>query len=252
MCLIIEEQKTFENKNHLTQMVEPPQTSCLIFEFSKYDYLVFDCDGVILDSNRIKSLAFANSLPNEPYELVKSFVEYHKQHGGVSRYEKFKYYFENIKDSNIPEIEIQEALDLFAKIVHKAMLKCEFVPGALNFIKKANDYGIPIFVVSGSDENELNEIFSIRCIINLFRIVYGSPLNKNQNMEKVIKTIGTKKKGAFFGDSKYDYTTSEKYGLDFVFVREYSEWNSGPELKNIVNYINNFNDIILKDSVQIN
>jgi phosphoglycolate phosphatase-like HAD superfamily hydrolase len=223
----------------------------LQFDFSKYDYLVFDCDGVILDSNRIKSQAFVDSLPNEPYDRVLSFVKYHKKHGGVSRYEKFKFYFENLKDSKIPEIEIQEALDLFAEIVHKAMLKCEFVPGALNFIKKAKDYGIPIFVVSGSDENELNEIFSMRCIKNLFRKVYGSPLNKNQNMEKVIKIIGTKKKGAFFGDSKYDYTTSEKYGLDFVFIREFSEWNSGPELKNIVNYINNFNYIILKNSVQI-
>ena len=220
---------------------------CLKFDFSKYDYLILDCDGVILDSNRIKSQAFADSLPYEPYDRVEGFVKYHKKHGGVSRYEKFKYYFENLKDSKISEIEIQKALDLFAKIIHKAMLKCEFVPGALNFIKKAKDYGIPIFVVSGSDENELNEIFSIRCIINLFRKVYGSPLNKNENMEKVIQIMGAKKKGVFFGDSNYDYTTSVKYELDFVFVKEFSEWNSGSDLKKIVNYINNINDINLKN-----
>jgi len=63
-----------------------------MLDLLKYDYLIFDCDGVILDSNRLKSQAFADALLDEPPERIKAFVRYHKQHGGISRYEKFRYF----------------------------------------------------------------------------------------------------------------------------------------------------------------
>ena len=66
-----------------------------MFDFSIYDYLIFDCDGVILDSNRLKSKAFAYALPGEPIQLVQAFVDYHQKRGGISRYEKFSHYFKN-------------------------------------------------------------------------------------------------------------------------------------------------------------
>ena len=49
--------------------------------------LVFDCDGVILDSVPVKTRAFARLA--EPYgeEARDRFVMYHTVHGGVSRYQ---------------------------------------------------------------------------------------------------------------------------------------------------------------------
>ena len=40
--------------------------------FNQYDFAVFDCDGVILDSNEIKTQAFRESLPGQPDELVEA------------------------------------------------------------------------------------------------------------------------------------------------------------------------------------
>ena len=65
-------------------------------ELSKYSTIIFDCDGVILNSNDIKTNAF--------YEIAKVYghlpalelKNYHKINGGVSRYEKFNYLFTNI------------------------------------------------------------------------------------------------------------------------------------------------------------
>ena len=53
-----------------------------MLDISKYDYAIFDCDGVILNSNKIKSNAFAQSLNGESNDLVANFIEYHKQNGG--------------------------------------------------------------------------------------------------------------------------------------------------------------------------
>ena len=210
-----------------------------MFDYSRYDYMIFDCDGVILDSNRLKSRAYANALPGEPTKLVHAFVDYHKKNGGISRYEKFHYYFNEMKNSPNAEKETHVALGRFSTIVKKCLLECNYVPGVLEFIHQVNSLGIPIFVVSGSDEKELIDIFRQRGILDLFERVYGSPVNKNDNTAKVLKRVGLQKKGSFFGDSKSDYAAASKYALDFVFVSGLSEWCEGSQYSE--NIILNFN-----------
>ncbi len=60
------------------------------FELSRYRTFIFDCDGVLIDSNRVKSNAFfaAGLLYGE--EAAHRLVEYHRSSGGVSRYKKFE------------------------------------------------------------------------------------------------------------------------------------------------------------------
>ena len=65
-----------------------------------YDYFIFDCDGVIINSNQIKNETFKEVLKNENVDLVSDFIKYHQDNGGVSRYEKFLYYYKNIKAIN--------------------------------------------------------------------------------------------------------------------------------------------------------
>ena len=204
-----------------------------MINMEKYDFLIFDCDGVILDSNLLKSRAFAESLLDEPPELVKSFVDYHKQHGGISRYEKFKYYFTDILNYPDAENKINEALFRFARIVKKGLLECDYVPGIYDFLIQQASSGMPMFIVSGSDEKELQEVFLRRGIMKYFKKVYGSPTNKIENAAKVIQEIVIPKKGCFFGDSKSDYQAAKKFGLDFVYVSHFSEWEEGRQISNI-------------------
>jgi phosphoglycolate phosphatase-like HAD superfamily hydrolase len=214
-----------------------------MFDLSKYDYLIFDCDGVIFNSNYLKSKAFADALPSEPYELVNSFVDYHQKHGGISRYEKFRYYFREMKKSPDVEKESRNAIIRFATIVKKGLIECDYVPGVLEFVKEANSLGIPLFVVSGSDEKELIDVFRQRGILNLFEKTYGSPVNKEDNTAKVVKKISDRSRGCFFGDSKSDYVAASKYGLDFVFVSGLSEWEENNKSNHSNETIKNFLEI---------
>jgi len=198
-----------------------------MINFEKYSFIIFDCDGVILDSNKLKSEAFAEALINEPPDLVLELVEYHKKNGGISRYEKFRYYFEEIKKTIINQQDLKLVLNKFSLIVREGIIKCSYIPGVLEFINKAARKEVSMFVVSGSDETELNEELFRRGIIHLFKAVYGSPVNKINNTEKVIMKMGTKNKGIFFGDSKSDFFASKKFGLDFAFVKGVSEWKDG-------------------------
>ena len=129
-----------------------------------------------------------------------------------------------MKTSPNPEEETRAALDRFASIVFKGLLECNYVPGVLEFLQQAKAKELRLFVVSGSDEKELKEVFRQRGTLNIFEQVFGSPVNKNNNTGKVIERIGAQNKGCFFGDSRSDYDASLKYGLDFVLVKGFSEW----------------------------
>ena len=48
-------------------------------EFRKYNTLIFDCDGVILNSNEIKTDSFRKILKGYNQEAVEDFLNYHKK-----------------------------------------------------------------------------------------------------------------------------------------------------------------------------
>ena len=211
----------------------------------KYDIFIFDCDGVILDSNKLKSNAFSEALPDEPSDLVAEFVAYHKENGGISRYEKFRYYFEGMKKQVEAEAKIDKALNNFAAIVNQGLISCNYIPGVLEFIENLFKLNKRMFVVSGSDENELIQVFIKRGINHYFENIYGSPANKEENTSKVVSNMKKPIIGLFFGDSKSDYGAAKKFGMDFIFVKDYSEWENGLEITNHKNTINSFEKILL-------
>ncbi|EAL7445452.1 HAD family hydrolase, partial [Campylobacter coli] len=68
--------------------------------------IIFDFDGVILDSVELKTQAFAELFKEFPKNKVQELVKYHIQNGGISRYHKIQYFFENILCEEISDKEI--------------------------------------------------------------------------------------------------------------------------------------------------
>lgn len=201
-------------------------------DLSKFDVAVFDCDGVILDSNKVKSNAFGAALPNEDESLVRHFVEYHKENGGISRYVKFEHFFKELKGQVSYEQDYRKALQRYAAICRKNLLVCDEVPGVRKLLCKFQDLGVPCFVVSGGDEKEVREILTARELSGYFSDILGSPLRKEDNLNKLDKSQFLTGKGIYFGDAKSDFLAATKYSLDFVFVRGYTEWRDGVSFSN--------------------
>ena len=57
--------------------------------------IVFDFDGVILESVDIKTKAFIKLYENYPPKIKEEVKRYHLKHLGISRYEKI-FHFQNI------------------------------------------------------------------------------------------------------------------------------------------------------------
>ena len=64
-----------------------------------YSTLVFDCDGVVLDSNKVKTEAFYQATLPYGKSAAQAMVDYHVANGGVSRYKKFTYFLQQIVSS---------------------------------------------------------------------------------------------------------------------------------------------------------
>jgi beta-phosphoglucomutase-like phosphatase (HAD superfamily) len=197
-----------------------------------YDVFIFDCDGVILDSNKLKSEAFQRALTSEDKSDVEILIQYHKDNGGISRYEKFNYFYTEICPSLQKDLKVKQALESFAEIVSEEMLSVDLIPGILNFLKKISFLNKKIFVNSGSDETELNDIFRSRNLASYFEKIFGSPSNKIQNIERISHFNKIDDRAIFFGDSISDHNAAKGFGMEFVFISGYSEWkHPDPSIK---------------------
>ena len=214
------------------------------FNLSSYKTIIFDCDGVLLNSNPIKSNAFFESTKKYGLKNASDLLSYHIKNGGISRYEKFSYFFTKILNKKYKDDEMRSLLETFSRKVQDGLLQCEVNP----YLKELKEtYSNSLWaVISGSDEKELNCIFKQRNINRLFELgIYGSPKNKEENFLKLSEK-DIKEPILFVGDSKYDFEVAKKFNLDFIFMQcwsEYKEWKSLQKNENF-NVITNFSELL--------
>lgn len=203
-------------------------------DIKNLDFVIFDCDGVIIDSNKIKTEAFKEVLKKYPNQLVEKLIKYHKHNGGISRKIKFQYFFDNIMKLKNNKNLIKDSLLKFEKIIFQKLLNAKYIKGVLNFIYFLKKNKVKIFIVSGGLEQELQKIFKCRNKKLYFNDILGSPKTKEINVAHLIKKYSLNtKKGLFFGDSRIDYQVAKKFKIDFFFISEKSEWSDFKKLKKL-------------------
>jgi HAD superfamily hydrolase (TIGR01549 family) len=202
--------------------------------------MVFDCDGVILNSNKIKTKAFYNVAKVYGHKPAQALKDYHVQNGGISRYAKFKYFITKILKKPLEETELQQLLDNFAYEVKKALMVCEVAKG-LEELRK-NTKHANWLIVSGGDQGELREVFAERGLDGYFDGgIFGSPDDKNTILAAELKNQNITQPALFLGDSKYDYQVAKTAGLDFIFLTDWTEvkdWRPWVNENNLKNYRN--------------
>ena len=126
--------------------------------------------------------------------------------------------------------ELEESLSIYAENAKKGMLEAEEIKGVIDFIRKIQEKKDNIYVISGSDEKELINIYIERGINNLFKMVLGSPTSKKSHVKDLIQSKKLKYPIVYFGDSVTDYEVAKEYEMDFIFVSSKSEWEDGMEI----------------------
>ena len=92
-----------------------------MLSLNQYKTVFFDCDGVILQSNHIKTKVFREVLESEDKNIVDKFIAYHKKNGGISRYKKFEHFYKFIKDRDFKN-KSTAAVEKYSSLVYNCLL----------------------------------------------------------------------------------------------------------------------------------
>lgn len=197
-------------------------------DLQRYTTLVFDCDGVILDSNKVKRDAFYYAAIPYGEAPARALVDYHTQNGGISRFVKFEKFLCEMVELPVTDAAMQELLDRFELSSKQGLLECAVAPG-LAELKAATSHA-RWMVVSGASQAELHEVFAARGISHFFDAgIFGSPVSKDDILAREIASGNLQQPALFLGDSRYDHVASTRAGLDFVFISGWTEFDGWQE-----------------------
>ncbi|NOU25531.1 MAG: HAD family hydrolase [Methylotenera sp.] len=206
-------------------------------ELEKYKTIVFDCDGVVLDSNIVKTEAYFRTAKNlgATDEQAQSLVDYHVRLGGISRYHKFEYYLSEILHQAVTKEAVQALLNEFSRELEVGLMACEVAEG-LDVLRQATPQA-NWMILSGGDQQEIRELFAKRKLAHFFDGgLFGSPDNKDTVLAREKAKGNLRFPALFIGDSKYDHEAAIRAGLDFVFLSDWTEvgdWESYCQLNKI-------------------
>ena len=181
--------------------------------------IIFDFDGVILDSVSIKTEAFAELYAPYGDDIRHRVVTYHHAHGGISRYEKFTHWERELLNRNPTDADIEQLAQRFSDLVYQKVLAATYVPGALQFLK-THAGQLPLFVCTGTPDPEIQRIVDERSLRPYFREVCGSPTPKADIIRYLLHKYDLNPdRTLFVGDAMTDYEAARSTGLPFVGVR---------------------------------
>ena len=177
--------------------------------------VVFDFDGVLVESTEIKTDAFRSLFSDWP-DFLDSIIQYHLAHQGVSRYDKFRHIYRHILKRPLSPNEEIELGKRFQALVLERVVRAPWVPGALPCLEWCLGRS-PLYLASGTPQEELEMIIHQRAMERYFVAVYGSPRHKVDILKEIVLRLGAEPPAVVFvGDSRTDYESAKAVGVRFV------------------------------------
>lgn len=205
--------------------------------------IIFDFDGVILNSHKVKTDAFYKLFLKHGKTVAMKSKNFHLKNIGKNRYYKFKYIYNNYIKKKLNNNTI-EKLDLsFDQFVSKKISYLKPSKHLIHLLKTKKKYNF--YISTSTPQDKIIDILKKKKILKYFKKIYGSPKKKTDHIRLITKN---KNKTLFIGDSAQDYIAAKKTKIAFL-LKNNSE-NKQFRHKNIktlrINSFKNFDQIISK------
>ena len=180
--------------------------------------VIFDFDGVIVESNHVKTDAFDQIFSKYP-KYTDRMLSFHRKFQSKPRMEKFSHFAGELMGltGEAYEAERQQMGKSFSKLVKEKVINCPEVFGATALLHEFKKK-IPLFVSSHTPEEELREIIRARNLFDFFSGIFGNPPTPKKD---AIKRVLEEKKlhpkeVVFIGDAFTDYEAAVACGLNYI------------------------------------
>ncbi len=206
--------------------------------------VIFDFDGVILESADIKTVAFLELFNHRP-DLQPAILAHHLDNLGVSRYDKFAWIYNELLGRPFTA-DVREQLGRdFSALVLEKVLSCPFVPGAEATLQALLPR-VLLFVASGTPQDELDVIVERRGLRCYFKEVWGSPYKKERIIQDILKRYDLRSRQVIMvGDGSSDYEAAVNTDVHFVArnTPEQADYWQEQEIKYIINDLEGFTEL---------
>jgi len=208
----------------------------------KYKTIIFDFDGVIIDSNHVKDEAFFSIFLDYGEKVASFSRNYHLKNRGISRFDKVEYVIEKFK---LPKEDYNKIINNFSSIVFKGVCNSPFVEGVKEFLDN-NHKAYNFYIISATPSDELLKILDELNIRRFFKKSYGSPNDKKYWLADLIeKNVISRKDSLFIGDAYSDKDAAAKYSIDFCLrLTGNNDHLIDSDTVYSINNFNNFNLLI--------
>lgn len=205
---------------------------------NQYKTIILDCDGVIFDSNSLKLNAFREALSEFDKSVVDNFIEYFQNNFGTSRYNLTKVFITEFLNIKFDENIYNRILNKYGENCKYLYKEAMYTKSLLVFLDKYKNK--KMYIASGSDQEELREVFISRNLNGYFIDIFGSPVKKSVLVNNI---MSINENAVMIGDAKSDMNAAKDNGIDFIFMSKYSTNKEMKQDKNLLS-INNLEDLL--------
>jgi beta-phosphoglucomutase-like phosphatase (HAD superfamily) len=179
------------------------------------DAVVFDFDGVILESAAVKDDAFRALFAGHPAH-IDAIIDLHRRHGGVNRYVKFDMIFRDILRAPLEPQRKAELGRRFEELALERVMAAPMVAGARDVLDGLRGRAA-MAVVSGTPDAELATIIARRGLAHYFVEVHGGSRAKRDVLGDLVRGRNWRPgRMVMLGDAMTDYAAARDNGIPFV------------------------------------
>ncbi|KSV68993.1 hypothetical protein N183_30765 [Sinorhizobium sp. Sb3] len=177
---------------------------------------------------------------------VKSYAE---ANGGMSRYEKFRYFERHVFKRSLSEGRLGELCSQYRAAVEVAVASARFIDGALEAITRLEGL-VAQHVVSAAPEDELEQTLTVRGIRKHFKSIGGAPKTKLDEFRRILSEDRVRPNNVLaIGDSLSEYRAASELKMPFLAIvpagatdRFPDQLFKRPDLVNLVDMLNGLED----------
>jgi len=216
--------------------------------------IIFDFDGVIVDSNPIKRNAYFKIFSHVEGSL-ESIEEAIKENPKKTRYGIVEAILIKLKERNLIEVddldvEKDKYVQKYGETTEEETIKVKEIKGAKKALTNLSEK-YSLFILTSTIQENIERIVEARRLNKYFKGVYGansSDYNKPQILERMAEKHGfNPKKSVFVGDGKADYECALHYNMPFVAIlNETNDFSDREDIKWKLNDLGGLPDVIGK------
>jgi len=193
------------------------------------DLIVFDCDGVLLDSMPAKIESFRAWVPERFADKRQTFMELVMAGFGKARTHHIRSFYEQIVGESVSPEFLEAEVARFTDICEPRCANASWRVGSQEFVTECCRAGIPRYVLSGTPQQPLEAMLAATGAAKYFDVIIGSPPAKPKSLSRILAETGiAADRTVFVGDAHADQEAARHVGAHFVYFPSEANRPLGP------------------------